>query len=171
MSEKGLIESSKFAYRCTQLCSRMKKLLCGPMEQIVCNASSIIEQMEETEDKRASVYNDAAPGAYVYQGNLQLHLSTNVLVFLSVANQGDISSRQRIQFARVQRHCTSVFHETASGILTIDYHTIGWGDAIMVLTGLRTIATSHLSLPVQRDAARRACNIIKEQLGFKMAKL
>lgn len=169
MSDYVLIQTCTFSYHCTQLCSRIKKLLVGTLEQLVDNASSIIQQMEAIEKLRAALDTNTSSGVYVYQGNFQLHLSASVLMCLSIATQANISVQQRTQFTKAQQHCISVFQETASSILIIDYHSIGWGDAVMVLAGLRTIATSHISSPVQRDAAKKILRIIKEQSGFRIS--
>lgn len=125
--------------------------------------------MEEIEKIRPALdTSTASSGVYVYQGNFQLHLSASVLMFISIATQADVSLQQQTQFVAAQQHCISVFQETASSILMVDYHSIGWGDAVMVLAGLRTIATSYVSLPVQRDAARRILSVVKEQSGFRI---
>ena len=138
---------------------------------MIYNAPSIIQQMEEIEKSRAALYTMASPDVYVYQGNFQLHLSASVLLFLSIANQADVSFQQRILFSEVQQHCISVFQEMASSILNMDYRSIGWGGTVMVLAGLRTIAASHISLSEQRDAARRILDILKGQSGFTVAKI
>lgn len=125
--------------------------------------------MEEIEKIRPTLNTStASSGVLVYQGNFQLHLSASVLMFLSMAPEADASLQQRAHSNSARQHCISVFQKTASSILIMDYHSIGWGDTIMVLAGLHTIATSHVSLPLQRDAARRILGVVKEQSGFRI---
>lgn len=125
--------------------------------------------MEEIEKKRPALNTStASSGVFVYQGNFQLHLSASVLMFLSIATQADASLQKRAHVFAARQHCISVFQKTASNILMMDYYSIGWGDAIMVSAGLQTIATSPVSLPVQRDAARKILGVVKDQLGFRI---
>uniref|UniRef100_A0A093UPJ3 White-opaque regulator 1 n=1 Tax=Talaromyces marneffei PM1 TaxID=1077442 RepID=A0A093UPJ3_TALMA len=169
-SEYALSQTCTFACHCTQFCSRIKGLLLGTPEQLVLNASSVIQQMEEVEKMRSALDTSASSGVFVYQETFQLHLSENMLMFLStIATQAEVSSQQRTQFSQVQKHCISMFQRTASGILIIDYHSVGWGDSVMVLAGLLTVSTSHISLPVQRDTATKILGIIKGQSGFRIS--
>lgn len=175
-----MIQACVFAYYCTRLCSQIRKVLSGDSDLILATYSSILQQIDETENIWSSSY-DSTPhsmssiGVRAYQGNFQMHLSASVLTFLRRVCEEGCSHQQHIQTITRQEHCIAVFRATATRILHAQDMpqdigsdlNFGWADAVMIYGSLRTIATSPISLDWQRNAANEARAVIKERLGFQ----
>ena len=180
-----MIQACTFAYHCTRLCSRIRRVLTGSSALVLAASSSILQQMNEIERMWSSSYDSAQPsissiGVHAYQGNFQMHLSASVLKFLLRACQAGCSHQQHIHFTTMQEHCISTFRATATRILRVQCMSseighlprnnlnLGWPDAVMVYGSLRTIASSSISLDWQKNAANRVLAVIKERLGFQI---
>ena len=183
-SDYTLVQACTFAYHCTHLLRRVRKIITGNSYLMMATYLSIFQQMVDIEKIWCSSYDSAQPsiwsiGVHAYQGNFQMHLSASVLTLLTRAYQSGCSQQQHTQFTAMQECCIATFRVTATKILRMqgmsqstshlpsDKFSLGWADAVMVYGSLRTITISPISLDWQRNAANRICAIIKERLGFQ----
>jgi hypothetical protein len=118
-------------------------------------------------------------GVHAYQGNFQMRLSASVANFLYRFCLAGCSGQEYTDAMAGYARCVATFLSTATRILCMlgmspgsqlpsEGLDFGWADAVMVYGPLRTITMSPISLHWQVDAAKRACGIINERLGFQL---
>lgn len=179
-----MIQACTFAYHCARFCSQIKNVPTDNLDLVLATYSSISQQLDEMEKIWSSTWDFAQPsassiGVHAYQGNFQMHLSSNFLSFLlRVFPVG--CSQQHINSTAMQERCITIFRATATKVLHVQGITqgidrlhgkdfnLGWADAVMIYGPLRTISVSPISLDWQRMAATKALAMIKKRLGFRI---
>jgi hypothetical protein len=128
-SEFGIVRTCIFAYHCTRLCSRIRRLVdAGDLDELLSSSSSILQDMDNVE-KATHPLSDEKPitdcaieppltpythpdldlssaEAYTYQSNFRIRLSYHVLEFVLHASRAPgCTPQQRLIFTKYRHQC------------------------------------------------------------------
>ncbi|KAJ6184745.1 hypothetical protein N7519_006046 [Penicillium mononematosum] len=144
LSEHTVVRASIFAYHCSHICSRIRRLVSiGDLDKLLSSSTSILRDIDGVEkatyplsherpltdcviDPPLTPYTAPARidlryvGVYTYQSNCRMQLACNAREFLLHASRAAACTpQQRIIFTQYQNRCVEEFRAVANKVLFV----------------------------------------------------
>ncbi|KAJ6147670.1 hypothetical protein N7497_009652 [Penicillium chrysogenum] len=144
LSEHTVVRASIFAYHCSHICSRIRRLVStGDLDKLLSSSTSVLRDIDGVEKATYPLSHErpitdcvidppltpyTAPdridlryvGVYTYQCNCRMQLSCNAREFLLHASRAaPCTPQQRIIFTQYQDRCVEEFRAVANKVLSV----------------------------------------------------